>query len=155
MLTSDTIRLNIAALFGTSGNPITIDRSAGSWSASNPPDYCWCCCLLATADAGAHTAIPSGFDDTFSLEKTAGDIVLSANLSRATATILLETTAANTHIALSTYNISASSLTLTATGTLTGTGTLTSNTITLDIGAVFVPLLILLPLPEARVVATG
>ena len=74
---------------GTATNPITIDRSTGDWSLTNLSITAGGAVYLATADAGAHTAIPAMFANIFSVEKQRGDIVLSADLSRSTATIVL------------------------------------------------------------------
>ena len=138
---------------GTSGIPITIDRSSGNWVGTGPADDLTLTLsagndiYLRTDDAGAHTAIPSSLgSNTFSLNQTAGNIANIPFTNYQAATIILsasdpdDTTDGNGringNISFGPGNLIASSLTLSATGTFTSsiaTARLVANTLTLNI----------------------
>ena len=141
---------------GSAGNPLTIARTTGNWTATNLPINAGSGIFLRTVSAGAHTAIPlmymgNPFAGTFSLEQTAGNIDITdipppgMDLNLPGATIALHASGTVANITFGDKSIMASSLRLMATGTLTGTtGTLTAGSITLsvtgNVGSVSVPI---------------
>ena len=145
-ITSSNVGLSASTgSIGTATAPITIARSTGDWTTANTLTLtAGSNIYLSTATAGAHTAIPTSFANTFSLNQTAGDITIEDDIDFSSATIILKassTTANEGNIGFSDNDITASSLSLTATGDLTGTtdtndsntGTLNASTLTLDI----------------------
>ncbi|MDI9348355.1 MAG: hypothetical protein QM538_07620, partial [Methylacidiphilales bacterium] len=116
-------------------NPIIIERTSGNWTSSNLTLKATNGSLfIKTASTGALSALtaatpsitflPTG---TFSLEQTTGSITLPATINFPNATIKLTASATSATIDLSSFNITATSISLTAdTNLTTTTGILTS-----------------------------
>ena len=121
---------------GTLAIPLTITRGPdGTWRHERIDHLTLTAgsdIYLKTPRAEAHRYIPANFAGTFSLNQTAGDISIAADIDFSSANIMLnasDTSGSNGNISFTTFDIDASSISLTANRNITATtGVLTAAT---------------------------